>query len=171
MGEEGSAAVETVVPHGSNGSDTGTGSLQVRSGSGRGMSTKGEERFRIGGRNAKLVRQEELRTQALRSMAESAKRKSDALEEQNAIAVFSRQDAASLPDSAQFFEALRRTYLAQALKRARHSQLEVEHMTPGSEVTQAAPPVAYNDGPADGNASNAQRAVARTNLRNVAEPQ
>ena len=53
-----------------------------------GVAPKSDERFGLGTRSAKLIRQEELRTQAVRSMAESAKRKSDALEERNAIAVF-----------------------------------------------------------------------------------
>eukprot|EP00171_Calliarthron_tuberculosum_P014202 IDg14202t1 len=42
---------------------------------------KKEERLSMRIRNAKLLKQEELRTHAVRSMAESAKRKSDALEE------------------------------------------------------------------------------------------
>lgn len=62
--------------------------------------TKPTERFGLGARGAKLARQEELRTQAVRVLAESAKRKSDVLEERNAIAAFSRPEAANLPETA-----------------------------------------------------------------------
>lgn len=79
----------------------------------------------IGSRNAKLVRQEELRTQALRSMAESAMRNSDALEERNAIALFSRPESESMPETEQFFVAIRQTHLSQALKKARVAREEV----------------------------------------------
>lgn len=84
-----------------------------------GSAAKAEERFGLGTRSAKLIRQEELRTQAVRSMAESAKRKSDALEERNAIAVFSLPEAAGLPETSQFFAAIRQMYLSQALKKVR----------------------------------------------------
>ena len=60
-----------------------------------------EERFGLGTKSAKLIRQEELRTQAVRSMAESAKRKSYALEERNAIAAFSRPEAEGVPETAE----------------------------------------------------------------------
>ena len=63
-----------------------------------------EERFGLGTKSAKLIRQEELRMQAVRSMAESAKRKSDALEERNAIAAFSRPEAKELLEKKQFFD-------------------------------------------------------------------
>lgn len=42
--------------------------------------------------------QEEMRTQAVKSMTESAKRKSDALEEKNSIMFFSQSEAANLPE-------------------------------------------------------------------------
>lgn len=83
-----------------------------------------EYRFGLGTKSTKLVRQEELRTQAVRSMAESPKRKSDALKEWNAIAAFSRPEAVSMPETAQFFAALLRNYLAQALRRARVTSSE-----------------------------------------------
>lgn len=67
-----------------------------------------EEQFELGSKCAKLIRQEDLRKQAVRSMAESSKCKSDALEERNAIlAAFSRPEAEELPETTQFFEALR----------------------------------------------------------------
>eukprot|EP00171_Calliarthron_tuberculosum_P003176 IDg3176t1 len=62
------------------------------------------ERFRVRGKNAKLIRQEELRTQAMRSLALPAKRKSDSLEEPNAISVFSRPDTEGLPETEEFFK-------------------------------------------------------------------
>ena len=46
------------------------------------------ERFMGGSRASKIARQEELRTQAVRLMAESRKRKSDVMEERNAIEIF-----------------------------------------------------------------------------------
>ena len=52
-------------------------------------------------------------------MAESSKRKSDALEKRNAIAVFSRPEASGLPETAQFFATIRQIYLSQALNKAR----------------------------------------------------
>lgn len=99
-----------------------------------------EERFGLGTKTAKLVRQEELRTQAVRSMAESAKRKSDALEERNAIAAFSRPEAEGLPETSQFFAALRSNYLAQVLKKARLA---------GSELTDSSPIDARHDSAAE----------------------
>lgn len=51
------------------------------------------ERYRTGNKNAKLILQEKLPTQGVRSLAESVKRKYDALEERNAIEIFSRADA------------------------------------------------------------------------------
>lgn len=58
-------------------------------------------------------------------MAESAKRKSDALEERNEIDAFSRPEAVGMQENAQFFAALRRNYLGQALKRARVASAEI----------------------------------------------
>ena len=55
----------------------------------------------------------------MRVLAESAKRKLDVLEGRNAIAAFSRPEPASLPETLQFFSAIRAIYLAQALKRAK----------------------------------------------------
>ena len=71
-----------------------------------------------------MARQEELRTHAVRVLAESAKRKFDVLEERNAIAAFSPPEAASLSETAQLFPAIRVIYLAQALKRAKFAQAE-----------------------------------------------
>lgn len=69
-------------------------------------------------RNTKLVRQEEMRTQAVLSMVELAKSKSDALEERNEIFSFSSNDAVGLPEKTQSFEELCQNYLVSALKRA-----------------------------------------------------
>ena len=82
-------------------------------------SKKSSLRFDIGTKKAKQLNQESLRTAAVQSMAASAKRKSDALEERNAIEAFSRRDAADLPETAAFFKALREIHLQKALKRAR----------------------------------------------------
>lgn len=107
-------------------SDELEGNTRDEQGVRRASPSKSVERFGLGTRNAKLIRQEELRTQAVRSMAESAKRKSDALEERNAIAVFSRPEATSMPETAHFFAAVRQTYLSQALKKARMASEESE---------------------------------------------
>lgn len=107
-GHEQSDDVESVPESGSAGSDSGPGGASTV---GTSNGANAPERFNIGSRNAKLVRQEEMRTNAVRSMAESAKRKSTALEERNAIAVFSRSEAQNLPETASFFRALRQTYL------------------------------------------------------------
>lgn len=53
-----------------------------------------------------LARQEELRTNTVRSMAESAKHKSDSLEERNVFAVFYRPEAAEFDETKQFFAAM-----------------------------------------------------------------
>lgn len=89
------------------------------------VAEKRAQRFNTGIHKAKALLQEALRTQAVLSMAESAKRKTIALEEKNAILVFSQADAASLPETKQFCTALRRTYLTSALKRARLTSDEV----------------------------------------------
>ena len=54
-------------------------------------------RYNIWPRAAKNIRQEHIRTQAVRSMAESAKRTSEAIEEHNAITAFPRPEASELP--------------------------------------------------------------------------
>lgn len=110
----------------------------------RSSPTKSTERFGMGSRNAKLIRQEELRTQAVRSMAESAKRKSDALEERNAIAVFSRPEATGNPETIQFFDAVRQSYLSQALKKARIASQETAALliTPSEGSSSPPPPTA-----------------------------
>lgn len=76
----------------------------------------------IGSRNMNLLRQEEWHTQAVRSMAYSGIQKSGALEERNAIAIFSRSEAAGMPEKESFFAAY--TYFLQALKRARVASQE-----------------------------------------------
>lgn len=93
-----------------------------------------ERRFQMGSRMAKSMRQEGLRTNAVRSMADSAKRKSDALEERNAIAVFSRPDVADLDETKGFFKAMRATYLSQALKKARVAAAEASAVTTSGTV-------------------------------------
>lgn len=95
-----------------------------------------DERYSTGNKAAKLQRQEELRTQAVRSMADSAKRKSTALEERNAIAVFSLPGASQHPETALFFAALRRTHLAQALKKARLANANDDSLLEGPDVLQ-----------------------------------
>lgn len=107
---------------------------------GRGLSDSKEDtvtRYRIGTKGAKLAQQEEMRTKAVHSMAQSAKRKSDALEERNAIAIFSRPEAANLPESSMFFDALRQIHLANAIKRAKLAQQEssTDHNNEGQSVT------------------------------------
>lgn len=84
-----------------------------------------------------------MQTQAVRSMAESAKRKSDALEEQNAIAVFLRDDVVGLPETTQFLEVLRKNYLALALKRAQIAMDDVQTISLGSghEISDTGPSV------------------------------
>lgn len=78
---------------------------------------KPEERFGMKKKNAMPARKEELQMQAVRSMADFAKRKLDALEEQNEIAAFSRSKATELPETSQCFAALCKAHLAKALKR------------------------------------------------------
>lgn len=73
---------------------------------------KPELRFGIGTKYAKLVRQVVLWTQAVCLMADSTKIKSDTLEKRNAIAAFSRPEAAELPETSQFFSLLRNAHLA-----------------------------------------------------------
>lgn len=70
---------------------------------------------------------EHIRIQAVRSIAESAKRNSDAIEELNAITAFSRPEACNLPQTSQFFAALRRVHLAKALKRAKLAEAVKEN--------------------------------------------
>lgn len=53
-------------------------------------------RFLLGRKSSKILRQEDMRVKAVISLALSVKRKSDALEERNAISVFSRTDAAGI---------------------------------------------------------------------------
>lgn len=72
---------------------------------------KKSERFAGGSRGAKLARQEEIRTQSVRSMAASMKRKSEIMEERNAIEVFYRPEAVGLQEPADFFAAVRATQL------------------------------------------------------------
>lgn len=80
------------------------------------------ERYRIGTKKAKEISQEEMRTAAVRSMAESEKRKSDSLEEKNAILVLSQPEVANHLDTKTFFAAMRQTYLNSALKKAQISK-------------------------------------------------
>ena len=80
---------------------------------------KRTQRFGLGTRGAKMAKQEEIRTMAVHSLAHSAKRKIESLEERNAIPVFSRPEAQGLTETTEFFADLSKTYLAQALNRAR----------------------------------------------------
>lgn len=69
---------------------------------------------------------EKICTRAVRSLAESAKRKVELLNEKKAIAVFLRPDANVLPGTTEFYAAIRNKYLAQALKRPRNTVEEIE---------------------------------------------
>lgn len=122
------------------------------------------DRFPIGARGAKLITQEELRTQAVRTLAESAKRKSDILEEKNAISVFSRPEAQGLPETDEFFDAIRRTYLAKAQKNAKLAETEAlalgrisygstENDQPATETQRTPPSAPPQNGPMAQNAS------------------
>lgn len=62
-------------------------------------------------------------------MAESAKRKSDAIKERIEITAFSRPEASDLPQTSQFFAAIRRVYLDKALKRAKLAEAEAKELT------------------------------------------
>lgn len=62
------------------------------------------ELFVGGTRRSKIARQEELRFQAVRSIAESMKPKSEILEERNAIEVFSRPEAVGLSETVDFWQ-------------------------------------------------------------------
>lgn len=88
-------------------------------GTGRSTSASTKELSPMGKHNAKMIRQEEMRTQAVRSIAESSKRKSDSLEELNETAVFSRPEASGIHETAQFFAEVRHNYLTQSPEKAR----------------------------------------------------
>lgn len=55
-------------------------------------------------------------------MADSAKRKSDGLENRNAIALVSRPEALRLQETNHLFATIRQTYLSQPFKKARVPQ-------------------------------------------------
>lgn len=69
-----------------------------------------------------MEKEEGKRTQAVLSIAASEKRKIEATEDRNAIAVFSLSDAAGLPETKTFFSAMRKVYLERARKQTRTSE-------------------------------------------------
>lgn len=71
----------------------------------------------------------------MRSLAESAKRKSDAPEEKNTINVFSQPDSAGREEAKEFFAAMLQVYLTRALKKARLTRKE--NVGRNSEVANA----------------------------------
>lgn len=88
-----------------------------------------EELFDLGTKSERLARLEGLLTQALRSTGDSAKRKSDALKEQNAIAAFLCLETAELPETMQFFVVLWKAHHSKALKRACVASSEIVAVT------------------------------------------
>lgn len=76
-------------------------------------------RYPVGVKAAKASKQEEIRTKVVCKLADAAKRKSDCLEERNAIAIFSRPEAQGLPETEEFFADLRKIYLERTKKRVR----------------------------------------------------
>lgn len=111
-------SVETVRGSVLNSSATNNWAVKQNKVCGSPTIRKPEERFGLETKNAKLLRQEEQRTQAVKSMAESPKRKLDALKERNAVVTFSPSEAAHLPETLQVFAALRKAHLSHALKPA-----------------------------------------------------
>lgn len=103
----------------------------------------------------KLAKQEEMLTQVVHSIAESAKRKSDALEERNVIAIFSRPEAANLLESSMFFDAMRQIHLGNAMKQAK---LTKEDCSTGNNngKPSATAPIAQRDSDANGSAKPAE---------------
>lgn len=108
------------------------------------LPSKSPERFGMCARNAKQIHKEYLRTQAVRSMAESSKRKSDALKEHNDIAVFSFLEATENFDITLFSAAVRQTYLSQALKKTRMASEEASSPII-SPLQSLSPPPAQSD--------------------------
>lgn len=94
------------------------------------------DRYPIGVRGAKVLREEHQRTQAVKTMAESAKRKSDSLEEKVAIAVFSRPEASGLAETKEFFSSLRKIHLARIVKRAKIAAAELPPLEADAESTE-----------------------------------
>lgn len=103
-------------------------------------------RYPTGVKAAKSARQEEVRTASVRALADAAKRKSDMLEERNAIAIFSRPDMSGTPEAKEFFEEIGRVHLARAKKRARVIEREEENLTT-AEPSQ--PPATSQNPPED----------------------
>lgn len=97
---------------------------------------KKKNRYPVGVKAAKVARQEEIRTASVKRLADAAQRKSDVLEERNAIAVFSRPEMAGTPEAVSFFTAIGRIHLARAQKRAKlEANDEDDLLVDASEVT------------------------------------
>lgn len=79
---------------------------------------KSVARYLVGVRKANSAKEEQLKTQAVRYMAESTKQKSDCLEKCNAIAFSSRPEAEGLEEMKQFFQYMRALHFALIAKRA-----------------------------------------------------
>lgn len=99
------------------------------------LAKRSGERFGLRTKKAKYILQEVLRTQAVRSMAESAKRKQDGMKEHSATAAFSRPEAEGLPGTAQVFATIRRSHLAFELKKARTECAELFKKKELTEMT------------------------------------
>lgn len=77
---------------------------------------KPKKRFELGTKTPNLLLQNELRRQAVRSMAEPTELNSDDLKKRNTIITLSRPEAAELPEALQIFTALQKAHFVQALK-------------------------------------------------------
>lgn len=78
------------------------------------------KRHKLGEKKAKQMHQEAVRKSDVQLMADSAKRKSEVLEERNEIEAFSWNDEINLPET-QIFKTLREIHPEKVLKRARLS--------------------------------------------------
>lgn len=71
-----------------------------------------QRHYSVGVNPAQAAKQKELCTESVRGMAEAAKRKSDALRERNATAIFSRDVMSGTVDAKGFFNFLVKIHLA-----------------------------------------------------------
>lgn len=79
----------------------------------------GKERYCIGLKKAKAIRQEGVRTKAVCLMAEFPKRKFDALVEKKAILIFSQPEDVNRLETKAFFAAIQQRSLSRGLQKAR----------------------------------------------------
>lgn len=131
---DGTSVTPSVSPDGPN-SSSSLQFLSDRSVGSNGDSDSTErkvDRLEIFLRNEKALRQEETRTVAVSAMAESAKCKSDSLEDQNSIIMLSESSAAKLPETNNFISAMMHTYLSRALKRAKMEEVERREINSGN---------------------------------------